>query len=182
MLLPSVSMAAGIPAGWGSHDSGVSTFTNVSGGAPVADVTWHVYSDYGGGSGLEGSYVYAYQISNTSPAGLSFFSVDIPGSAVVGDCDYDDAIGDIEPDIWNIVGSDPQSVEAMFMQTIGCGQSSHLLWFACDTSDGWAQGALVGMSGGYVFATGDIMTPVPEPATFALLAVGGVLVLLRKRK
>ena len=181
-LLSSVVMAAGVPTGWSSYDSGVSTFNNVSDSSAVADVEWHVYSDYDTGSGLEGSCVYAYQISNTSGAGLSFFSVEIPVSAVIATCDYDNGIGDIEPSIWDVVGSDPQSVEAMFMQTIGASESSYLLWFVCDESPGLVEGALVGMSGGYVFATGDIMAPVPEPATIAVLGVGGMLVLFRRRR
>jgi len=182
VLLSSAAFGASVPAGWGSHDSGISTFTNMSGGAAVADVTWHVYSDYGASSGLEGSCVYAYQISNTSGAGLSFFSVEIPVSAVIGTTDHDVSVGDVPPDLWGVVGGDPQSVEAMFTQTVGAGESSYLLWFACDQGAGWAEGALVGMSGGYVFATGDIMAPVPEPATIAVLGVGGILVLVRKRK
>jgi hypothetical protein len=182
VLLSSAAFGAGVPAGWASHDSGISTFTNVSGGAAVADVTWHVYSDYGVGSGMEGNCVYAYRISNTSGAGLSFFSVEIPVSAVIATADHDGSVGDVPPDLWGAVGSGPQSVEAMFSQTIGAGESSCLLWFVCDQEAGWAEGALVGMSAGYVFAKGNIMAPVPEPATIAMLGVGGILLLLRRRK
>ncbi len=182
-LLSAAALAAGVPAGWGNCDSGASTFTNISGGAAVADVTWHVYSDYGPGSGLEGSYIYAYQISNTSTAGLSLFSVEVPANATIGAWDHDDTVGDVwPPSLWAPVGSGPQSVEAMFAQTIGAGESSCLLWFSCDKAAGPSQGALFGMSGGPVFAAGEIMAPVPEPATVALLGIGGVVVLLRKRK
>jgi len=128
-------------------------------------------------------YVYTYQITNDSATGLSWFSVKIDG---VGVCDdpAPDFVGGtgVEPDNWHIVNSPGQSVEGVFYSTIGFSESSAVLWFASDYGPGLGEGALVGLSSDYVFATGPLLVPVPEPATLVLLVAGGLIAFTRKRR
>jgi len=128
-------------------------------------------------------YVYTYQITNDSAAGLSWFSVKIDGVGVCDDPapDFADGTG-VEPDDWRIVNSPGQSVEGVFYSTIGSSESSAVLWFASDYGPGLGEGALVGLSSDYVFATGPLLVPIPEPATLVLLVAGGLIAFTRKRR
>ena len=183
ILLTQSANATVVPAGWGSHDSGTSTFNNVMNSSAMADVEWDIYYDYGTSHQYEGRYIYSYKITNTSAAAFSFFSVEILDAAIANISDLNiDAMTGVAPDQWATVNSPMQSVEATFTSVIGSGQSSAILWFVSTDGPGSGDGALVGMSSGYVFAVGTLPTPVPEPVTVALLGIGSLIGWRRKRR
>lgn len=128
-------------------------------------------------------YVYTYQISNIdSGIGLSFFSVGVLDGADAFDPDYELLLGVINPELWTVVGSPVQSVEGLFVSTIDNGESSALLWFVSDYASTSGSGALFGtLSGMPHYAKGDLLTPIPEPATLVLLGMVGLLALARRR-
>ncbi|HIJ72360.1 MAG TPA: PEP-CTERM sorting domain-containing protein [Planctomycetes bacterium] len=175
--------ASAIPAWTSIEQSETSYFSEVGGGDPcLASVVSEVfYYDSG-----PFDYVFTYQITNISEADLSWFSVQIlDGAGVFEDPapSFDSGTG-VEPDQWGIVGSPVQSVEGIFTSTIGPGDSSALLWFASNNAPIWGEGALAGLSSGYIFATGDILVPepIPEPTSLLLLGTGGLIAVIRKRR
>ncbi len=179
----SAQSVSAIPAGWASiEQSETTTFSQVGGGPGIASVDSEVfYYDSG-----PFNYVFTYQITNISDVDLSWFSVQILDGAGVFDDPgpgFDTGTG-VEPAQWDIVNSPAQSVEGIFTGTNGPAESSALLWFAGNNEPIWGQGALAGLSSGYVFATGDLLVPapVPEPVTLLLLGAGGLAVVIRKRR
>jgi len=154
-------------------------------GSGVAELDCEVYKYTSGG--YADKYVYTYKISNISSGiGLSFFSVGIKDGANAFDPDYDSLPGAVNPTVWDVVYTSPpaskvESVEGLFTYTIDDGFSSVLLWFVSDYSSGSGNSALFGtLSGVAHYATGDLLAPVPEPATFVLLGIGGLMALARK--
>jgi hypothetical protein len=132
-------------------------------------------------------YVYAYQISNVdSGVGLSFFSVGILDGANAFDADYELLMGVVNPDIWEVVGSPAQSVDALFSSPIYSDDpitTSTVLWFVSDYAPTSGKGTLFGTTSGMPeHATEDLLTPIPEPATIALLGICGLLTIIRKRQ
>jgi hypothetical protein len=180
--------ASAIPVGDNSLDDGLYDVT-YSIGSGFAELDCEVYK-YTSGVYTD-KYVYTYQISNISSGiGLSFFSVGIKDGANAFDPDFDAIPGAVAPTVWDVVyASYPpasehvEGVEALFTYTIDEGFGSVVLWFASDYASTLGNGVLFGMSSGTpYYATGDLLTPVPEPATLALLGVGTLITLTRKRK
>lgn len=172
--------ATPVPVGWSSHDSDTATFTIGSGSATVASDV------YGYDSGpYQDKYVYAYQISNTdTDLGLSSFSVSIviADGASAYDPDYEELAGAVNPALWTTVHNPVQSVDALFTDTLENGDISARLWFVSDYASGYSTSALHCMSGGTsYYATGDVLSPVPEPATIFLLGTGALMAFRRKR-
>ncbi len=173
--------ATPVPVGWTSHDSDTAAFTIGSGSATVSS---DVYYGYSSGQ-YQDKYVYAYQISNTdTDLGLSSFSISIvvSSSASAYDPDFEGLTGTVNPALWALVGNPVQSVDALFTDTIENGESSARLWFVSDYASGYSTSALHSMSGGTsYYATADVLSPVPEPATVFLLGMGALVALRRKR-
>ena len=159
------------------------TFSIGSGTAKVdCDVYKYRTGDYAN------KYVYAYQISNVdSGVGLSFFSVGILDGANAFDADYDESLSGVAiPAQWAVVGSPAQSVDGLFSSPIysdGPLTTSAVLWFVSDYAPTSGKGTLFGTSSGTPeHATGDLLTPIPEPATIVLLGICGLLTIIRKRQ
>jgi len=134
-----------------------------------------------------GEYVYTYQISNIdSDIGLSFFSVGILDGADTFDADFEPLLGVVNPDLWAVVGSPAQSVDGLFSSPIysdGPITTSTVLWFVSDDPPILGNGTLFGTASGTAhYASGDILTPIPEPATFVLFGIGVLLTLPWKRR
>jgi len=172
--------AGPVPIGSTMEDHDSTTFTIGSGSAVVNS---NVYYGYTSGT-YEDKYVYTYQIINNSGMELSFFLVGISDGANAFAPDVAEVAGTVNPTYWTTVGSPVQSVDALFANTtIGDGESSAILWFVSDYSSTSGDGMLVCMSSGSpYYATGDVLTPVPEPATIMLLGLGGLMTVIRKRR
>jgi len=130
-----------------------------------------------------GPYLYTYQITNISDTHLSFFMMEILDAAEAQTPDYDlDEPAWVAPDIW-AVNASGLSVDAVFnTNALDVGEVSALLWYLSDYEPSWGIGTLVGTPVGQIFATTDLPTPVPEPATLLLLGTGGLLAVFRKRR
>jgi len=181
LLVHNAAEATPVPIGWTSHDSDTAVFTMGSGSTTVSS---DVYYGYASGP-YEDKYVYAYQITNVDCGlGLSSFSVSIvvSGGASAYDADYEELTGAVNPAFWATVGNPAQSVDALFTDTIDTGESSARLWFVSDYAAGYSTSALHCMSGGDShYATADVLSPVPEPATVFLLGLGALMAFRRKR-
>ncbi len=153
-------------------------------GVGSAEADCKVY-EYSSGA-YTNKYIYAYKISNVdSGIGLSFFSVGILDGATAYDLSYDALPGAVDPANWATVVQSPSpqvlSVNASFSNAIGDGFSSVWLWFASDYAPTSGKASLFGTSSAIpYFATADLLTPVPEPATLALFAIGGLAALRRR--
>ncbi len=148
----------------------------------VATVTSQVYNNYQSGPYVD-KFVYTYQITNISTAGVSFFSVNILGADEPESPGWE-TIGDsIDPFYWDFAAS-PPSVDGYFSNKIADGESSSLLYFVSDNQPGLGEGTLVGMdtNSNFVNATGDLTVPVPEPAALILLGSGWLIAIRRKKR
>jgi len=144
--------------------------------APIAQVDCDVWK-YD-----TGPYLYTYQITNISDTHLSFFMMEILDAAEAQLPDYDLEGDWVEPDVWAVSASG-QSVDALFnTNALDIGEVSALLWYLSDYEPTWGAGTLVGTPVGQVFATADLPTPIPEPATLLLFGAGGLIAVIRKRR
>jgi hypothetical protein len=195
LIIAALTACAGatpIPAGWTTHVESTASYS-IFGGAAMVDSD--VYYGFGPGSPTAGSpyenkYIYAYQITNNSGLGLSFFSVGIFPAANAFDPDQDTA-GTAVPAInWAVVTSPGpvKSVNALFTDTIdNDGKLSSILWFVSDYGPTPGNVALFGMAGGMPFyaatpTQGMVYTPIPEPVTITLFSLGGLMAVARKRR
>ena len=181
-----VQDAASLPAGEKSLYNSLNDVT-FSIGSGFAEVDSEVYK-YTSGEYAD-KYVYAYRVSNIdSGVGLSFFSVGIRDGANAYDPDFDVLLGAVDPALWAVVRLSPpetqiESVNALFTRTIDDGFSSMRLWFVSDYTFGLGDGALFGMSSGVPhYAAGDLLTPIPEPATIVLLGMGVLITFARRKR
>jgi len=168
-------------------------FAQNAGAIPVGGVLYESYSgtfDTGFGLALvdcevyeytSGEFIYTYQIFNNSTIGFSFFSVGIPEGADAWSpsVDSDPITGWVDPVFWTVAGSPVQSVDYLFADTIDYAETSALLWFVSSHPSNPGLGTLFGRN---VSTTGEVLTPVPEPATFVLLGTAGIWILTRKRR
>ena len=134
-------------------------------------------------------YVYTYQILNESSSiPLSFFSVALPNGADAWGpaVDSDPIAGWVDPIFWTTSGSPPQSVSALFSDTIDTEQLSSILWFVSYDEPTWGLSAIYGTSdqGVPTFSVADVPIPIPDPATLVFLGIGTAAVssLMRKNK
>ncbi|MHC4424217.1 MAG: hypothetical protein ACYSWR_06055 [Planctomycetota bacterium] len=176
--------ASALPVGDKSLYDSLSDVT-FSIGSGSAEVDCEVYK-YTSGAYAD-KYVYAYQISNIdSGIGLSFFSVGIFDGASAFDADFEPLLGVANPDIWVVVGSPAQSVDGLFSSPIHSDSPitiSTVLWFVSDGPPTLGNGALFGTAYGVPhYASGDVLTPIAEPATFVLFGIGCLLTIPWKRR
>ena len=177
MCLVSMSALASLP----SHnpvfvDQLNDTFTGDGYQASVTSTVYELGPTAGG-------YLYTYQISGaTTP--FTWFSIALDPAVSIIASDSDGIVN--TPWFFAPVGSyaDPTSIEAYFNPGLTSGTSA-LLWFtssfAPDINPGI--GALAKLSGvGGAYVEGNVLVPIPEPITAALLGLGMLAVRSFKRK
>ena len=176
-----VSFAATVPVGWTSSQNDFADYS-------ILGNTVRITSDVYGYA--TGEYVYAYQITNTSSVPLSFFSVAVYPGVDVSDEAYDLSGSVVEPAGWGAVVSSTQveSVNAMFFDTIdNDGKSSAILWFKSNYGPASGNAALIGaLSGVPYYASvpdsGQVLVPIPEPATIVLFSLAGFIGVTRNQR
>jgi hypothetical protein len=150
-------------------------------------VDYAVYApgDYTGSiSFSDDLYVYTYQVSNnsSSPVGIDYFSVGLFPNVQVPDVTYDPAMGYAIPGGSNptMYFKLPESVIYLYQtDNIGAGEWSTVLLFSSNYGPEMAYGYVSGgVTGG---ASMELPSPVPEPATFALIGAGALLALRQRR-
>ncbi len=152
-----------------------------------ADVEYAVYAPgtYPGSDLTSGSgYIYAYQIFNDLKADVAvdFFSVGIISPATVDNIYTDDTYGyspdsAVEPSMSNIFA---QSAGFIFAgQSLGPRKWSSVLIFSSDNEPTIGFGTV---SGGGLSGMGNLPTPIPEPATIALVAPTFLVLWNKSRK
>ena len=175
-----VSFAATVPVGWTSSQNTSADYSILGNTATISSDVYSYSS---------GEYVYAYQITNTSSVPLSFFSVAIyPGADVFG-VDYDSSGLVVAPAGWwaAISGTQVDSVNAIFADTLeNDGISSAILWFKSNYGPASGNAALIGASTIHYYASvpdsGQVLVPIPEPATIVLFSLAGFIGVKRNRR
>jgi len=122
-----------------------------------------------------GDYIYTYEVTNSAQVSLNFFSVGIKSGTNVWspNIDSDPINNTTDPAFWTVSGSPPESVNYIFADTIDPTETTAVMWFVSDAGPAKGNAAMMGISNGMpLFANGDVLTPVPEPATIALFGFG----------
>lgn len=171
------------------------TVTNMSNGSLTATVYSQAYT---GGSGL---YAYLYQVENTgevSDLRAEMFTI-APFTGADGSANMGWLTGALPS---GFIAATPSQLPApngdvyipggptvSFYYSAGSGYSiepgehSVVMYVMSNLSPTQVSGEVMGYIGAStVVASGDVVGPVPEPATIALLGLGAVSLLRRKRK
>ena len=174
---------------------GTQRFYDTDGGGATldVDVEYAVYAP--GNYGLSGTdpssgahYVYAYQVFNDllGNVPVSSFSVGLDPTANVANIGSDAGSGTpggTAPTASAFSGSPPTSaVWYFYLNTIDpppANEYSTVLLFTSPYGPKWMPASV--MDGG-LSAQQDLPSPTPEPATLALMALGGVAALIRRRR
>jgi hypothetical protein len=126
-------------------------------------------------------YLYTYIIDNPDDSSqvVSWFSVDVADGAEITSIGYD--LGMNNPALWHEVVSSMDdailSIDALFIDAIEAGETSTLLYYLSPLAPSKVT-ARVGGTGGVV--EGEVIAPVPEPATLLIVSMGALM--LRRRK
>lgn len=124
-------------------------------------------------------YTYTYQITSTDLHVFNFAVQLLPGSNAVN-ATY--AADGVEPTSW-VISDSPLIATALFGDLVNPGEVSATLSFDSSQAPTYGNAVVNGMTANFSFASaeGRIFTPIPEPATLLLLAVGAG-VFIRRRK
>ncbi len=127
----------------------------------------------------EVGYIYTYQISGATTK-FTWFSVAINPGEIITLWDFD--LPGTAPAVWSPIDTPVNSIEAFFSTGLTAGNSA-LLWFTSPGAPGPGNGALAKLSyTGGTFATGEVLTPLPEPLTFVLFGAGGVMLCAYRKR
>ncbi len=151
----------------------------------VFDVGNYPGTDPSGGS----EYVYTYQVRNltTSNVGLRVLSIGLQASSGANSIGEDTSVG--APGAAGDVANDLTSIGATSAKwgyglsgglELDPGQISHLLLFASPNPPRLNSAAVT--DGGLPVDVGEVASPTPEPATAALLAIGGMSLVAKRRR
>ena len=156
-----------------------------------ATVDWCVYGpgDYPGTgySPASNEFVYAYQVSGLGSDDVLTFSVRMLESNEADDIGYDATIGLTGDTMHNLAyftyppGEENDLANWDWFAGLSAGGVSYALVFSSVNEPLMLDGRIQNGE----FATGELPSPsdvIPEPTTVGLLAAGGALVLLRRRR
>ena len=138
---------------------------------------------------MDSQYVYAYQlfIASDTTVALTFFSIGLDSLAQADNIGDDISAGQpgeasgVSPDIYSIGSSSAHwGFGWVLGNEVGADAYSTVLVFTSPYGPIWDSATM--MNGGFPTPVGLLPSPVPEPATMSLLAMGGLAILRRKRK
>lgn len=164
------------PADYGNTATSGSTDFK-SGGVDVA-VDYAVYNPgefTGSHVDKATKHIYAYQATNNNNNPISSFNVGLnPGADVANPS----SIGNGQPaSYWGPSGI----VEGAFYFPEGLSYQSQVLLFSSPHTYILGSAVVIGGDASGYFASGRVATPIPEPATIALLGLGTLVFIRRKR-
>jgi len=156
-----------------------------AGTAWSADVEYAVYAPAtypGSHPDKDAKYIYAYQVfaSSAGTATLTSLSLNLPvgaGAASPGDDLTYGMAGGVAPLLSRLTGSPPTIVQ--WVLDVDGGEHSTVLLFSSPNSHTLAAATL---ANGGVGDTQSLPTPLPEPTTMALLALGALVLVRRWRR
>ena len=165
--------------------SGAADFSSPDDFAAAVEYAVYAPGDYAGVfAGSDEYFIYAYQVFNDpgSAGWLASFTVGLlEGAGVVG-YGFDDTYGVLggeEPLLTRLVGgANPTSVEWV-LDEMASDVHSTVLLFSSPFTYTWDTGSIINQGGQ---DTQPLPTPIPEPATMALLGLGAVALVARRRR